>query len=133
MSRDVNRVIRSWRRHGGIKARNAIVKSLTHTTKLNQLLYTLDVEIHSRSYNRSADIMGKSLTKVIYKPDSQSTDEYIVIVNPEEVSSHPSLLVIHLILLCFYRSLRSGVQEVSYFSWIRVDLSIDLSVCSSDT
>ena len=77
--------------------------------------------------------MGKSLTKVIYKPDSQSTDEYIVIVNPEEVSSHPSLLVIHLILLCFYRSLRSGVQEVSYFSWIRVDLSIDLSVCSSDT
>ncbi|EDR12758.1 uncharacterized protein LACBIDRAFT_292781 [Laccaria bicolor S238N-H82] len=28
--------------------------------------------------------MGKSLTKVIYKPDSQSTDEFIVIVNPEE-------------------------------------------------
>jgi hypothetical protein len=74
--------------------------------------------------------MGKSLTKVIYKPDSQSTDEYIVIVNPEEVSPPPSLLVIHLILLCFYRSLRSGKQEVSRFSWIRVDLSIDWS---SDT
>lgn len=130
MSRDVNRVIRSWRRHGGYKGTKSYCQvPYTH----NQLLYTLDVEIHSRSYNRSADIMGKSLTKVIYKPDSQSTDEYIVIVNPEEVSSHPSLLVIHLILLCFYRSLRSGVQEVSYFSWIRVDLSIDLSVCSSDT
>ena len=76
--------------------------------------------------------MGKSLTKVVYKPDSQSTDEYIVIVNPEEVSPppDPSLLVIHLILLCFYRSLRSGKQEVSCFSWIRVDLSIDWS---SDT
>ncbi|KZP20159.1 DUF1960-domain-containing protein [Athelia psychrophila] len=28
--------------------------------------------------------MTKSLTKVIYKPDSQSTDEFIAIVNPEE-------------------------------------------------
>ncbi|EIN10510.1 DUF1960-domain-containing protein [Punctularia strigosozonata HHB-11173 SS5] len=28
--------------------------------------------------------MPKSLSKVIYKPDSQSTDEYHVIVNPEE-------------------------------------------------
>uniref|UniRef100_A0A0W0GAN9 Ribosome maturation protein SDO1/SBDS N-terminal domain-containing protein n=1 Tax=Moniliophthora roreri TaxID=221103 RepID=A0A0W0GAN9_MONRR len=26
----------------------------------------------------------RTLTKVIYKPDSQSTDEYIIIVNPEE-------------------------------------------------
>ncbi|KAG6877216.1 hypothetical protein C0992_010609 [Termitomyces sp. T32_za158] len=30
--------------------------------------------------------MSKSLTKVIYKPDHTSTDEYTVIVNPEEVS-----------------------------------------------
>ncbi|KAG5721736.1 hypothetical protein E4T56_gene17641, partial [Termitomyces sp. T112] len=29
-------------------------------------------------------IMSKSLTKVIYKPDHTSTDEYTVIVNPEE-------------------------------------------------
>ncbi|KAG1783039.1 DUF1960-domain-containing protein [Suillus placidus] len=28
--------------------------------------------------------MTKSLTKVVYKPDTQSTDEYIVIVNPAE-------------------------------------------------
>ncbi|KAG6861553.1 hypothetical protein C0995_014849 [Termitomyces sp. Mi166 len=28
--------------------------------------------------------MSKSLTKVIYKPDHTSTDEYTVIVNPEE-------------------------------------------------
>ncbi|KAJ7572554.1 ribosome maturation protein [Mycena floridula] len=28
--------------------------------------------------------MTKSLTKVIYKPDSQSTEEYTIIVNPEE-------------------------------------------------
>jgi hypothetical protein len=29
--------------------------------------------------------MGKSLTKVIYKPDPQSTDEFIAIVNSAEV------------------------------------------------
>lgn len=29
--------------------------------------------------------MTKALTKVVYKPDSQSTDEFIAIVNPEEV------------------------------------------------
>ncbi|KAG1752529.1 DUF1960-domain-containing protein [Suillus paluster] len=28
--------------------------------------------------------MTKSLTKVVYKPDTQSTDEFIVIVNPAE-------------------------------------------------
>lgn len=28
--------------------------------------------------------MTKSLTKVVYKPDTQSTDEYIVFVNPAE-------------------------------------------------
>ncbi|KAK7470350.1 ATPase [Stygiomarasmius scandens] len=28
--------------------------------------------------------MGKQLTKVIYKPDPTKTEEYIVIVNPEE-------------------------------------------------
>jgi len=27
---------------------------------------------------------GKALTKVVYKPDTQSTDEYIAIVNPDE-------------------------------------------------
>ena len=92
------------------------MSSPLHTQPTPYTLSVFFLDIHSLSYNRSEDIMGKSLTKVIYKPDSQSTDEYIVIVNPEEVSSHPSLLVIHLILLCFYRSLRSGVQEVSYFS-----------------
>ena len=29
--------------------------------------------------------MGKALTKIIYKPDTQSSDEYLIIVNPEEV------------------------------------------------
>lgn len=29
--------------------------------------------------------MPKSVTKVVYKPDTQSTDEYIIIVNPLEV------------------------------------------------
>jgi len=28
--------------------------------------------------------MAKTITKVIYKPDSQSTEEYTVLVNPEE-------------------------------------------------
>lgn len=26
-----------------------------------------------------------SLTKIVYKPDSQSTEEYIAVINPEEV------------------------------------------------
>lgn len=29
--------------------------------------------------------MAKSITRVVYKPDPQSTDEYIIIVDPEEV------------------------------------------------
>jgi len=29
--------------------------------------------------------MGKNITKIIYKPDTQSTDEFIIIVNPDEV------------------------------------------------
>ena len=33
-------------------------------------------------------IMGKAITKIVYKPDTQSSDEYLVIVNPEEVR-HP--------------------------------------------
>jgi len=33
--------------------------------------------------------MGKAITKVIYKPDTQSSDEYFIIVNPEEVR-HPT-------------------------------------------
>jgi len=45
--------------------------------------------------------MGKAITKIIYKPDTQSSDEYQIIVNPEEVRhalritrfnpTHPSL------------------------------------------
>ena len=29
--------------------------------------------------------MGKAITKIVYKPDTQSSDEYLIIVNPEEV------------------------------------------------
>lgn len=29
--------------------------------------------------------MPKNVTKVVYKPDTQSTDEYIIVVNPTEV------------------------------------------------
>jgi hypothetical protein len=36
--------------------------------------------------------MGKQLTKVIYKPDSQSTEEFIVIVNGPEVSNRAQSL-----------------------------------------
>lgn len=32
--------------------------------------------------------MGKAITKLVYKPDTQSSDEYLIIVNPEEVR-HP--------------------------------------------
>jgi len=32
--------------------------------------------------------MAKTVTRVIYKPDSQATDEYIVIVNPDEYKKY---------------------------------------------
>jgi hypothetical protein len=34
--------------------------------------------------------MPKHVSKVIYKPDSQSTDEFTIIVNPVEVRRPPS-------------------------------------------
>ena len=33
-------------------------------------------------------------TKLIYKPDSQKTDEYIIFVDPEEVSDHHLIYLI---------------------------------------
>lgn len=36
--------------------------------------------------------MPKSVTKVVYKPDTQSTDEYMIIVNPVEVTLCVSML-----------------------------------------
>lgn len=47
----------------------------THTTPKSHLPYN--------SYN-----MSPTLTKVIFKPDSQSTDEFTVIVNPVEVCGY---------------------------------------------
>lgn len=32
--------------------------------------------------------MAKAITKVVYKPDTQSTDEFIAIVHPAEVRWH---------------------------------------------
>ena len=29
--------------------------------------------------------MGKNIAKLVYKPDTQSTDEFIIIINPDEV------------------------------------------------
>jgi len=52
-----------------------------------------------------------SQTRVIYKPDSQSTEEFMVIVNPEEVSVGYFLLIGRL-NGCF-QSIRNGVKEVS--------------------
>jgi hypothetical protein len=40
---------------------------------------------HSQPHSYLSIVMAKTLSKVIYKPDSQSTDEFIVIVNSEEV------------------------------------------------
>ena len=53
--------------------------------------------------------MTKSLTKVIYKPDSQSTDEYIAIINPEQVSI-PHFTSENIFIL---GSFISGKKEVS--------------------
>ncbi|KAI0065985.1 DUF1960-domain-containing protein [Artomyces pyxidatus] len=36
--------------------------------------------------------MGKSLTKIVYKPDPNATDVFLVIVNPVEVSHHRSTI-----------------------------------------
>lgn len=41
---------------------------------------------YSQSFHDThISIMVRALTKVVYKPDSQSTDEFTVIVNPAEV------------------------------------------------
>ncbi|KAG9075699.1 hypothetical protein FS749_012608, partial [Ceratobasidium sp. UAMH 11750] len=32
--------------------------------------------------------MGKEITIVIYKPSTQNTEEYVIVVNPEEVWVH---------------------------------------------
>ncbi|KAH7343538.1 DUF1960-domain-containing protein [Rhizoctonia solani] len=37
--------------------------------------------------------MGKEVTIVIYKPSTQSTEEYMIVVNPEEVSIPLALIV----------------------------------------
>lgn len=56
----------------------------------------------------------KSLTKVVYKPDTQSTDEFTVIVNSDEVSgAHPQSMFGSLMAVC---STRSGKKEVSYLA-----------------
>ncbi|KAG6817882.1 hypothetical protein H0H87_001714 [Tephrocybe sp. NHM501043] len=57
--------------------------------------------------------MPKALTKVIYKPDHTSNDEYTVIVNPEEVSrviatTYPDLPESDLSAFC---SSRNGRKE----------------------
>jgi hypothetical protein len=56
--------------------------------------------------------MVHQLHKVVYKPDSQSTDEYIVIVNKDEVRYflHHECQIKLIISLPF--SLRSGKQAV---------------------
>lgn len=59
--------------------------------------------------------MTKSLTKVIYKPDSQSTDEYLMFVNHEEVrrGSFVSQSEYYLKEVCLFYSTGSGKQETS--------------------
>ncbi|KAF9780267.1 ribosome maturation protein [Thelephora terrestris] len=32
--------------------------------------------------------MGKNITRIVYKPDTQSTEEYIIIVHPEELKKY---------------------------------------------
>lgn len=36
--------------------------------------------------------MPKNVTKVVYKPDTQSTDEFMIVVNPAEVILCVSML-----------------------------------------
>jgi hypothetical protein len=50
--------------------------------------------------------MTKQTARLIYKPDSQSTDEYLMFVNPAEVrrrrGPHPTLLLSYtlIVILC---------------------------------
>lgn len=55
----------------------------------------------------------KSLTKVCYKPSTQSGDEFIVIVNPEEVSVLRAVAQRAMLMRCIPCSTRNGSMIVS--------------------
>lgn len=39
--------------------------------------------------------MVRPLTKVVYQPDTTLTNEYVVLVNPDEVRAHPVACKMH--------------------------------------
>ena len=53
--------------------------------------------------------MTKELTKVVYKPDSQSTDEYIMIVNKPEVRTLLPFMYASYLLSTVYDALLNTV------------------------
>lgn len=55
--------------------------------------------------------MGKEITIVIYKPSTQSTEEYVIIVNPVEVRSLTSIERVGGRLTKFCRLLVQEVQR----------------------
>ena len=55
-------------------------------------LYAQRSIILQRTHTHSSDAtMGRELTKVVFKPSTEATEEFMVIVNPDEVRIHPSL------------------------------------------
>ena len=50
------------------------------------------IHLSTSSSPSNITIMTKQVSKVIYKPDSQSTDEFTVIVNPVEVRRPPRII-----------------------------------------
>ena len=57
--------------------------------------------------------MGKAITKIVYKPDTQSSDEYLIIVNPEEVCHTFYTTRFNPLILCSCSS-RNTRLEVSF-------------------
>ena len=57
--------------------------------------------------------MTKSVSKVIYKPDTQSTDEFIAFINHDQASRVPHVQVSIANLSTFF-SITGGKKEVTH-------------------
>ena len=71
------------------------------------------IQINAFFHLLTTTTMPHTLTKVIYKPDTQSTDEFTIIVNPEQVRKSRRSFIISSLKSSPYSSTRSGKMEVS--------------------
>ena len=61
--------------------------------------------------------MTKNVTKVIYKPDSQSTDEFTIIVNPVEVCPPPRLISISILFDTTNQQYKKYIDGGKPYAW----------------